>query len=254
MIRHVSRAFALSLCLAAACMPDTAPAPDDITQGVWAGEGGPDLSLFDLQGVPPDSLTGFVHVMRGGRMDSELAITRASYHPPDLEMYIESTNATYRGRVDAPTGRIAGALSFGDQTGPDMELRWTNPDGMPGFAALPEAGPYTYRQPTTEPDGWPVATPEEAGLDRGALEGLVQAVAAGEAGLLHSLVVVREGKLVLDEYFHGYAQEDLHRLASTTKSVSSLLVGTRRSSTSSRIFPLPPTRGGAESGWSTCSP
>jgi CubicO group peptidase (beta-lactamase class C family) len=37
--------------------------------------------------------------------------------------------------------------------------------------------------------------------------------------------VVRNGKLVLDEYFHGYGPQDLHRLASSTKSVSALLVG-----------------------------
>jgi hypothetical protein len=89
------------------------PAPGDITRGAWAGAGGPDTFLFDLKGSPPDSLTGTVHVMRDGKMDSELTITRASYRAPDLEMYIESTNATYRGRVDLAEGRVSGGLSFG---------------------------------------------------------------------------------------------------------------------------------------------
>ena len=192
---------------------------------VRAGSGGPDTFLFDLRGAAPDSLFGAVHVMRGGRMDSELGITRASYRPPELEMYIQSTNATYRGRVDLARGRITGGLSFGDQPGAPMELRWMDPAGLPGFAALAGDAPYAYRQPTDGADGWPTAAPEDVGLDRSAVEALVRAVAHDGAGLIHSLQIVRGGKLVLDEYFHGYTASDLHRLASATKSVASLLVG-----------------------------
>jgi CubicO group peptidase (beta-lactamase class C family) len=202
---------------------ESPPAPGDITEGVWVGDGGPDQFLFDLRGASPDSLVGAVHVMRNGKMDSELAITRAFYRPPDIEMFIESTKATYRGRVDLSRGRITGSLSFAGEPGPEMGLTWADPSGMPGFRALAGGGRYVYREPGAG-DGWEVSAPEEVGLDRGSLEALVDAVARDEAGLLHSLLVVRSGKLVLEEYFHGYAPADLHRLASTTKSVSSLLV------------------------------
>jgi CubicO group peptidase (beta-lactamase class C family) len=105
-----------------------------------------------------------------------------------------------------------------------MDLRWMDPSDLPGFRALPGTGPYVYREPVPGDDGWPVASPEDVGLDRGALEALVNAVARDEAGLIHSLLVVRNGRLVLDEYFHGFGRDDAHRLASTTKSISSLLV------------------------------
>ncbi|MCK4749454.1 MAG: serine hydrolase, partial [Bacteroidales bacterium] len=36
---------------------------------------------------------------------------------------------------------------------------------------------------------------------------------------------VQGGQLVLEEYFHGYTRDDLHRLASATKSISSICVG-----------------------------
>jgi CubicO group peptidase (beta-lactamase class C family) len=200
-------------------------APQDITRGVWAGGGGPDTFLFELRGTPPDSMVGMVHVMRGGRMESQLAITRASYRPPDLEMYIASTNATYRGRVHVSRGRVDGGLTFGGQPGPEMDLRWMDPSGLPGFVALEGGAPYAYRKPADGIEGWQTATPEEVGLDRRAVQSLVNAVASDEAGLIHSLQIVLDGKLVVDEYFHGYGPDDLHRLASTTKSVSSLLVG-----------------------------
>ncbi len=63
------------------------------------------------------------------------------------------------------------------------------------------------------------------GVDPAALERTVTSVARGEAGFLKSLVVVRHGRLILDEYFHGWGPGDLSPIASCTKSVSSLLVG-----------------------------
>lgn len=197
----------------------------NITDGVWAGQGGPDTFLFDLRGTPPDSLLGTVHVMRDGKMDSELTITRASYHAPDLEMFMASTNATYKGRVDAAGRRVSGGLTFAGQPGSEMDLRWMDPSDMPGFAARADGATYTYQQPAQGTDGWQTAAPDEVGLDRTAVEAMVNAVIQGDAGLIHSLAVVRSGRLVLDEYFHGYGPDVLHRLASTTKSVSSLLVG-----------------------------
>jgi CubicO group peptidase (beta-lactamase class C family) len=50
-------------------------------------------------------------------------------------------------------------------------------------------------------------------------------VEAGDAGVIHSLLIVAGGRLVVEEYFHGWGPDDLHHLASVTKSVSSLLVG-----------------------------
>ena len=218
-------ALVIPMAALAGCGGGASQAPTDITQGVWIGDGGPDRFLFDLQGTAPDSLFGVVHVLSGGRMTSELPITRASYHAPDLEMFIAATNATYTGRVEPDKGRVRGGLSFGGEAGPRMELRWADPTDLPGFRALADAGPYTYREPTAGTDGWQVAAPEDVGLDRAALEAMVNGVAQGEGGLIHSLLVVRNGKLVLDEYFHGFTADDLHRLASTTKSVSGLLVG-----------------------------
>ncbi|MCP3983879.1 MAG: beta-lactamase family protein, partial [bacterium] len=41
-------------------------------------------------------------------------------------------------------------------------------------------------------------------------------------------MIVRHGKLVLEEYFHGFARKDLHELESVTQSIASLLVGIAR--------------------------
>lgn len=70
---------------------------------------------------------------------------------------------------------------------------------------------------------WVVTTPEEAGIDP---EGLAEALRAAEAiPRMMSLVVVRDGKLVLEEYFHGNHADSLNDVRSVTKSVIGTLVG-----------------------------
>ena len=50
---------------------------------------------------------------------------------------------------------------------------------------------------------WPEASPEEAGFDSAALESLARRIEDGELSNLHSLLVVRDGKLVFERYFSG---------------------------------------------------
>lgn len=88
-------------------------------------------------------------------------------------------------------------------------------------------------------DGWNVAAPEEAGLDTAKLCGLQDFLKQWPTANIHSLVVVRRGKLVLEHYLSGkdlrFASEDLgfvrfspttkHDVRSISKSVTALLVG-----------------------------
>jgi CubicO group peptidase (beta-lactamase class C family) len=72
---------------------------------------------------------------------------------------------------------------------------------------------------------WPRSTPEEQGLDPGKLQELADLIRAGEKyPRLHCLLVIRHGKLVMEEYF-GWKPERLHTLQSVSKSFTSALVG-----------------------------
>lgn len=79
--------------------------------------------------------------------------------------------------------------------------------------------------PTVWPThGWLPSTPEEQGLDSRLLaEGLSVAHAKGLP--IHSIVIVRHGRLVLNASFFPYQDNTLHDLASGTKSVTATLVG-----------------------------
>jgi len=73
---------------------------------------------------------------------------------------------------------------------------------------------------------WPVATPDEQQLREEPLGELVKLISEGkEYPRIESLLILRNGHLVLEEYFGGYSRERLHTLQSVSKSFSSALIG-----------------------------
>ncbi len=71
-----------------------------------------------------------------------------------------------------------------------------------------------------------MASPEQQGLDPERLALLVGLIREGEQyPRLHCLLIVRNGYLVLEEYFGGWRAERLHMLQSVSKSFTSALVG-----------------------------
>jgi len=73
---------------------------------------------------------------------------------------------------------------------------------------------------------WPVSTPDREGMDPQKLTDLADAIRKGEVcPRLHALLVVRHGRLVVEEYFNGWQADRLHTLQSVTKSFASALVG-----------------------------
>ncbi len=72
--------------------------------------------------------------------------------------------------------------------------------------------------------GWLTSTPEEQGLDSAKLaEGLRQ-IQQNKIPI-HSLLLVRNGRVVLDATFYPYDSQSPHSVASVTKSLTTLLIG-----------------------------
>ncbi len=69
------------------------------------------------------------------------------------------------------------------------------------------------------------ATPAAVGLDARQLDLLVNRIRSGVYRDIHSLLVVRHGNLVLEEYFNGWPADSIHMQQSVSKSVASALVG-----------------------------
>lgn len=89
---------------------------------------------------------------------------------------------------------------------------------------------YRYSVPLRVDDGWPVATPEETGISRSGLEKFVQMLVdmpmdSVSTSQIHGLLIARHGKLVLEEYFHGYDRDTPHDTRSAAKSWTAILLG-----------------------------
>lgn len=99
------------------------------------------------------------------------------------------------------------------------------PRSRPGGGAA-----YQYRMPTPLDDGWPIASPEDVGMSRAALETCVRMIIGMPIDSLssmeiHGVLIARHGKLVLEEYFHGENRDKPHDTRSAAKSLTSVLLG-----------------------------
>ena len=84
---------------------------------------------------------------------------------------------------------------------------------------------YTYQIPEKIDDDWEISSLDRENVDSAKIVKLIKNILAGEFPNIHSVLLVKDGKLILEEYFYGYDRDDLHYLASATKSISSILVG-----------------------------
>ena len=89
---------------------------------------------------------------------------------------------------------------------------------------------YRYRQPDAVMGDWPTSTPEDVGVSRENLIALVQQiidkpVVDTSQGSVHAVLVARQGKLILEEYFSGFDRTSLHDTRSASKSLTGSLVG-----------------------------
>jgi len=75
-------------------------------------------------------------------------------------------------------------------------------------------------------ESWPRASLAEQKLDAKPIERLVATLRENrEIRNIHSLLIVRNGRLVLEEYFGDHDADELHELQSVSKSFTSALVG-----------------------------
>ncbi|HXV90323.1 MAG TPA: serine hydrolase [Gemmatimonadales bacterium] len=101
----------------------------------------------------------------------------------------------------------------------------------PGFHPRGKPAPrYRYAPPLAIDDGWPVGSLEAAGISRDAIERFIQLLIDQPQDSLgspqvHSVLIARHGRLVVEEYFHGTHRDQPHDLRSASKSHVAVLIG-----------------------------
>lgn len=98
---------------------------------------------------------------------------------------------------------------------------------------------YTYSIPEKLNDGWECSGLSDAGINNQKIFELITKITKGDYKDTHSLLIVKDGKLALEEYFAAEGKivgpfvnqvfrDRVHMLASVTKSMNSTLIGIAR--------------------------
>ena len=87
---------------------------------------------------------------------------------------------------------------------------------------------YQYEAPVKTDDGWEISSLQDEGIDPGKINELMLDILNGNIREIHSVLIIKNGRLVLEDYFYGYARNQTHHLMSVTKSITSILIGIGR--------------------------
>jgi CubicO group peptidase (beta-lactamase class C family) len=114
---------------------------------------------------------------------------------------------------------------------------------LPAAGCGGDDGGYVYRTPQQTNDGWETASLADVEMDTMPIVEMMNGLLGRDDHYLHSILVIRDAKLVFEEYFSGedldlsdlssgvhFSHKDfdlntLHALASVSKSVTSILLG-----------------------------
>jgi CubicO group peptidase (beta-lactamase class C family) len=84
---------------------------------------------------------------------------------------------------------------------------------------------YYYHEPKKLDDGLATSTTEQSGLSKELLNAMMKKIIAGDYPNVHSILIIKDNKLVFEEYFYEYTRDSIQELRSATKSFVSALAG-----------------------------
>lgn len=84
---------------------------------------------------------------------------------------------------------------------------------------------YSYQKPEQLNDGIQTASISAEGVDLVSIIRLMKEIINQKYGRIESLLILKNNKLIVEEYYYGYNRTRLHKIRSCTKSITSLLLG-----------------------------
>ncbi len=97
--------------------------------------------------------------------------------------------------------------------------------GTGDTSTAPTAAAGTDHVAPNPADQWTLVAAADVGMDPALLARATSAQPADSVHRLSSMLVLRHGKPVVEQYWNGYDKDTLHDLRSATKSITSLLMG-----------------------------
>ena len=208
--------------------------PVTLTRGaeqVWQGEVPPlddRLSLYLLISRQPDGTLSAAlrnpEFNLGHRAPYAVSVDGTHATLTDTRNNSDKMQASYDAAADSLT------INSEDLGGSYAFTRRDRDHALGFYPVTPAQAAYVYRPPVAEDDGWSTGSLADAGLDPKPIQALMDSlVTASYAGphtpYIHSLLLARHGKLVLEQYFYGYDQASAHSTRSAGKTFAGVLLG-----------------------------
>lgn len=201
----------------------------ELTKGVWRGSLTPfddRLSLYVLiRREADDSITAFIRnpdFNYLGRRSYDVALSGTVVTLWDVRNPSWHLDGSYDEKMDRLT------IQFPDLARTINFTRRKDRDAV-GFFPRTTSDPYIYRQPVAAGDGWKTAPLSEVGIDPKPISALIEKILAADPVAnplaVHSLLIARHDKLVLEEYFYGSDDEQPHDMRSAAKTFAPVLLG-----------------------------
>lgn len=144
---------------------------------------------------------------------------------------VQFLDAQGRVRLEGMMNQDRGQLSiYFPYNGGTYDFVRADDDPASRFYPRPKTdAPYTYSQPDSG-QGWKSASLEEVGMTVKPIEEMIRMIIDTpmdglEAPYVHGFLVARGGKLVVEEYFHGFSKDMPHGTRSASKTITATLAG-----------------------------
>lgn len=108
----------------------------------------------------------------------------------------------------------------GCSRGPENEKNGASSESRAAAQAVPELGGSDY----WPGESWETSAPEEQGMDSEKLADMLKYIQNGQHNI-HSIVLIRNGHMIMDANFYPYKSDVRHAVNSCTKSITSALLG-----------------------------
>lgn len=178
-----------------------------------------------------EMLTAHGFFLNNGEFKFEWEFTHVQYDSNAKRISIlDSDSDTLILSLGAENEVLEGAIHLQDQTlrplgfvraDKNLEIRLFHP-------RIPdESGQIVYRyyKPEQIDDGLKAESIYRYSTDSSSISNLMKEVIDQMYGSIKSLLILKDNKLVVEEYFYGYSRNDLQQTRSCTKSVTSILLG-----------------------------
>ncbi|MBU2649899.1 MAG: beta-lactamase family protein [Bacteroidetes bacterium] len=168
--------------------------------------------------------------LKNGEFIADWNFTDVHYDPVAQKISLtDSDSDTLICILDNQNEMLKGAIHSVDEKNPlDFIRAGRNLENRILFPRVPDENEkidYSCKRPEQTGDGLNTESIYNFSVDSSSVSNLMKEIIDQKYGRIKSLLILRNNKLIVEEYFYDYTRDDLQHIRSCTKSVTSLLLG-----------------------------